>query len=77
MVKDLLKTIRQIDRNLISDCEVFDIYEGIAIEKGQKSVAISITFQAEDRTLKDEEVNTLEKKIKDELVTKFKATLRS
>lgn len=77
LVKDLLKTIRQIDRNLISDCEVFDIYEGIAIEKGQKSVAISITFQAEDRTLKDEEVNTLEKKIKDELVTKFKATLRS
>ncbi|NLB49269.1 MAG: phenylalanine--tRNA ligase subunit beta, partial [Erysipelotrichia bacterium] len=76
-VKDLLKTIRQIDRNLIRDCEVFDVYEGIAIGPGRKSVAISIAFQSENRTLKDEEVNELEKKIKSELVAKFKAVLRS
>ncbi len=42
------------------DCEsvhVFDLYEGEGLPEGKKSLALSMTFRAADRTLKDKEVN--------------------
>lgn len=42
------------------DCEgvrIFDLYEGDGLPEGKKSLALSMTFRAADRTLKDKEVN--------------------
>ncbi|HKK18692.1 MAG TPA: phenylalanine--tRNA ligase subunit beta, partial [Opitutales bacterium] len=42
------------------DCErvrVFDLYEGGGLPEGKKSLALSMTFRAAERTLKDKEVN--------------------
>lgn len=42
------------------DCEsvrVFDLYEGRGLPEGKKSLALSMTFRAADRTLTDREVN--------------------
>lgn len=42
------------------DCEtvrIFDLYEGEGLPEGKKSLALSMTFRAKDRTLKDKEVN--------------------
>jgi phenylalanyl-tRNA synthetase beta chain len=42
------------------DCEsvrIFDLYEGKGLPEGKKSLALSMTFRAKDRTLKDKEVN--------------------
>lgn len=42
------------------DCEsvrVFDVYQGEGLSSGNKSLALSMTFRAADRTLKDKEVN--------------------
>jgi phenylalanyl-tRNA synthetase beta chain len=43
------------------NCEsvrVFDVYEGEGLPEGKKSLAVSMSFRAADRTLKDKEVNT-------------------
>jgi phenylalanyl-tRNA synthetase beta chain len=43
------------------NCEsvrVFDVYEGEGLPEGKKSLAVSMSFRATDRTLKDKEVNT-------------------
>ena len=47
------------------------------IEKGKKSMAITITFLDENKTLKDEEVNLIMKKITDTLLMRFNAEVRS
>ena len=42
------------------DCEavqIFDVYEGEGLPKGKKSLAVTMSFRAIDRTLKDKEVN--------------------
>lgn len=36
---------------------IFDLYEGEGLPEGKKSLALSMTFRAADRTLKDKEVN--------------------
>lgn len=36
---------------------VFDVYEGEGLPEGKKSLAVSMSFRAADRTLKDKEVN--------------------
>jgi phenylalanyl-tRNA synthetase beta chain len=41
---------------LLCSAEVFDLYEGEQLGEGRKSLALSLEFRAEDRTLTDEEV---------------------
>ena len=61
---------------LLEKVELFDVYQGSQIAKGHKSMAFSLIFRAEDRTLTDEEVNEIIEKIKTGLSEKFGATLR-
>ncbi len=56
--QDLVSVISNIDKNLISNIKVFDLYEGNNIPENQKSVAISVTIQSLEKTLTD---NDLEK----------------
>jgi phenylalanyl-tRNA synthetase beta chain len=39
------------------DVRVFDVYQGEGLPEGKKSLAVSMSFRAADRTLKDKEVN--------------------
>ena len=56
--------------------EPFDVYEGKNIPAGKKSLAFHITYQADDRTLKDEEVKKIEEKIIKGLEEKLGAEIR-
>ncbi|MBI4234872.1 phenylalanine--tRNA ligase subunit beta [Candidatus Peregrinibacteria bacterium] len=62
-IETIQKTILDADKELIAGTMLFDIYEGEKIEKGKKAVAFSITLQAQDRTLTDEEMTTAQNKI--------------
>jgi phenylalanyl-tRNA synthetase beta chain len=57
--------------------ELFDLYRGQSIPNGKKSVAFSLTFQSETRTLNDEEIEPGLKTIVSELEKSFGAVLRS
>ncbi|MDP4593693.1 MAG: phenylalanine--tRNA ligase subunit beta, partial [Beijerinckiaceae bacterium] len=42
---DILRAAQSVERSLLADINVFDIYEGTGIPEGKKSVAISVTLQ--------------------------------
>ena len=74
--KDLIKAIKMTGRGLVSEAQIFDVYEGEHIEEGKKSVAISVTYGSEDHTLSDKEITEMENRIKFELSKSFHAELR-
>jgi len=73
---DIIKMIKSIDEKLIKKVTLFDIFKGNQIGDGYKSLAYSVVFQAEDRTLTDQEVENIYKKIRAQLITKFSAKIR-
>ena len=56
---------------------MFDVYEGEHVSKDEKSVALSITFQSDSHTLKDEEINQVFEAILEHIQKDCNATLRS
>ena len=56
--QDLIDVIYDVNKDLIRDVKVFDIYEGENIAEGQKSIALNVTIQSSEKTLTD---NDLEK----------------
>ena len=73
----LEKIIREIDSSIIQNVTTFDIYEGENIPKDKKSVAINVTLQAEDKTLNEEDLDQISRKIIEVVKEKTGATIRS
>ena len=63
--------------DIVEKVELFDIYVGSQVEKGKKSMAYSIIYRTNDRTLTDDEVNPVQEKILKELEEKLGAYLRA
>ncbi|HID86352.1 MAG TPA: hypothetical protein EYP55_03110, partial [Anaerolineae bacterium] len=61
---------------LLREAVLFDLYRGEPIPEGKKSLAYSLTFQAEDRTLTDEEVEGIRQRIQRRLEEEIGAKLR-
>ena len=59
----LLRAARSAERTLIEEVTLFDIYEGQGVPEGQKSVAIDVTLQPRQKTLTDEEIDAVARKI--------------
>jgi phenylalanyl-tRNA synthetase beta chain len=68
--------IRQRAGKILEELKLFDVYKGKQVAEGMKSVAYSITFRGEDRTLTDEDVNKTMHKILEGLKTQLDAQLR-
>jgi phenylalanyl-tRNA synthetase beta chain len=68
--------IAQTGGEAVTDVRLFDVYRGDQLGSGKKSLAYSITYQAEDRTLTDEEVAKLREKIVKRLEKEVGAQLR-
>lgn len=62
--------------DLLAAVRVFDVYRGESIPAGTKSLAYALTYQAEDRTLTDKEVDRAHKKITDRLKHVLAAQIR-
>ena len=75
-VRDLEKAIDENGGKLVEDITLFDVYKGGQIAEGYKSVSFSITFRAEDRTLVDDDVNSVMTDILSALEQKYGAVLR-
>ncbi|TET97762.1 MAG: phenylalanine--tRNA ligase subunit beta [Anaerolineales bacterium] len=73
----VLGVIRKAGGDLLEDIRLFDLYRGEQIEADKKSLAYALTYQALDRTLTDEEVAGLRKKIVKALEKELGAYLRS
>ena len=73
----LEKIIKEVDENLIQKVSTFDIYEGESIPKNKKSVAINVTLQATDKTLTENDLDQISKKIIQIVSEKTGAKIRS
>jgi phenylalanyl-tRNA synthetase beta chain len=62
---------------LLREVRLFDVYRGAQAGEGKKSLAFSLTYQAEDRTLTDGEVAQLRLGIIHALEEQFGARIRS
>lgn len=51
------------DRKMIAGADVFDVYEGEELGGANKSIAITVTIQPEERTLTDEEIDGIAGKV--------------
>lgn len=74
---EIINTIKDNASGLLKDIRLFDIYEGQQVEKGKKSMAYSLSFRAEDRTLKDKEIEIITNRIIEGLEKDLNASLRS
>ncbi len=75
--QDLINAISGIDENLISNIKVFDFYEGDNIPENQKSIAISVTIQSFEKTLKDNDLEKINKLIIETVENKTGAKIRA
>ncbi|WP_440926602.1 phenylalanine--tRNA ligase subunit beta [Candidatus Pelagibacter sp.] len=76
-VQDLISVISSIDKNLISNIKVFDVYEGENIPENQKSIAISVTIQSSEKTLTDNDLEKINNLIIETVENKTGAKIRS
>ena len=72
----IIDLINKVENKLISEINIFDVYEGEGIPGEKKSIAVSIVLQPEDRTLKDTEIEIICKNIISNVVEKTGAILR-
>lgn len=68
--------VREAERKLLRNVELFDVYEGKNLPEGKKSYAISITLQDDEKTLNDRQIEAIMEKITASLAKKTGATLR-
>jgi phenylalanyl-tRNA synthetase beta chain len=68
--------IRTAGGTLVRGVRLFDLYRGDSIPPGTKSLAYALSYQADDRTLTDKEVDKAHKKIEDRLKHVLKAQIR-
>jgi len=72
----LLKSIEKIGISGLLGINLFDMYTGESINKGEKSLALSIWFQSVDKTLEDQEIQDTVDKVVRHLRDNFSAALR-
>jgi phenylalanyl-tRNA synthetase beta chain len=73
----LMEVIRTAGGALLGGVRLFDVYRGRQIPPGKKSLAFSLAFQAQDRTLTDAEVEREKRRILDAARERLGARLRS
>jgi len=74
--KDIMEIIKKSGGKLLTNIEIFDVYEGENVASDEKSIAYSLTFQDATRTLTEEEVMDIFNKIMIDVSTKLNAKVR-
>jgi len=76
-VREILSVIKKTDSGIIENAWVFDVYKGNSLEKGKKSVALSLVLRNRQKTLTDEDANRVQQDVLKRLEKTIGAELRS
>ncbi|MEM6856792.1 MAG: phenylalanine--tRNA ligase subunit beta [Pseudomonadota bacterium] len=56
---DLLKAVRGSDKANITGARIFDVFTGESLPEGQKSLALEVTLQPQDKSFKDADLKAI------------------
>jgi phenylalanyl-tRNA synthetase beta chain len=73
---DVLAEIREHKSEFVEEASVFDLYTGKGVPEGRKSLAFNIRYRSPDRTLTDEEVDSMHEEIVKRLLSRTGGSLR-
>jgi phenylalanyl-tRNA synthetase beta chain len=59
----LIRAAKGADKSLVQSVALFDLFEGGSLGAGRKSLAISVTLQAMDRTLTEQDIAAVSQRI--------------
>ena len=59
----LLRAARGVDRKLVAEIRLFDVYQGAGLPEGKKSLAITVVLQPQERTLTDADIEGFSKRL--------------
>lgn len=72
----ILDNVRENAGEFLSNLRIFDVYQGDAVTKEEKSIALGLTWQHPSRTLSEDDINSIISKCVNGLQDKFNANLR-
>ena len=75
--QELIEIISNVDKSLIKNVKIFDVYEGENIPTDKKSIALKVTIQSDFKTLNEIDLNEVSQKIISNVEDKASAKLRS
>ena len=73
---DIVNKIKKIDKKIIKNVIIFDLYQGEKLPNDKKSLAIKVTFQPQEKTFTDKEIENLCNNIIDLISKSFDGELR-
>ena len=73
----LVDAIKKIDKSIIKNIKIFDVYEGDNIPSDKKSIAIKVTIQSDHKTLNENDLSEISNRIIKSVEEKTDAKLRS
>ena len=73
---DIIEACKQAGGEKLTQVNLFDVYQGIGVASGHKSLAISLTIQDNEKTLEDDEINAVISAVLNEVKQRFNAELR-
>ena len=74
---EIVKKVKKMDKNIIQNVTIFDVYEGDKLPENKKSIAFRVLLQTQDKTFNDQEIEELSQKIIDEISQSFDASIRN
>ena len=73
---DIIEACKLAGGEKLTQVNLFDVYQGIGVASGYKSLAISLTIQDNEKTLEDDEINAVISAVLNEVKQRFNAELR-
>jgi len=74
--EDIVKIVSSLGKEMVVDIKLIEQYRGKHVPQGFKNLLICVEYGSFNRTLKDEEVDTIHKKVLGELVEKLEVKIR-
>jgi phenylalanyl-tRNA synthetase beta chain len=73
---EVRQAVNGIEKDLIKEVKIFDVFEGKGIPADKKSIAFRIEYRSDDKTLTMDEVQIIQQKVLKILAEKFNAQIR-
>lgn len=76
LASSVVATVRELGGENLEEIEIFDAYRGPQIPEGRVSLGLRLSYRLNDRTLSDEEIEPLHRRIVERTQEAFGAALR-